>query len=231
MFSNCKLGIRALAVSLLSVACLTTASASPLSADNWRREVTQSAAILHTGDYASSLKIVEHVLSDMVEHLGAGGADDEMLATALTHKALANAGLGKVDEALWYWYIAQEISPTVAKSDLSAFGAPGEFLKRHPFSGVDTSVGGGVTPARVLKQVLPRFPPGASRFGIAGDLVVQIVIDRNGQPTLPRIVRALPAPTLSFVALEALRHWQFEPARRNGEAVPTVFDLTVHYKL
>jgi TonB family protein len=220
---------RTMMFALLVSGFLGTASAG--TSGNWQTEVNQSAAILRSGNYANSLKIADQILSAMVERLGAGGADDTMLATALTHKALANAGLGKINEALWYWYIAQEISPGVAKSDLSTFGAPGEFLKRHPFADSDLSPTGRVTPARVVKQVMPKFPPGASRFGIGGDLVVQIVIDTNGQPTLPRIVHALPAPTLSFVALEALKHWQFEPARQNGEPVPMVFDLTVHYKL
>ncbi|HEX3579282.1 MAG TPA: energy transducer TonB [Thermoanaerobaculia bacterium] len=213
---------------LLVFGFLGTASAGT---GNWQDEVSQSAATLRTGNYANSLKVADQVLTAMVERLGAGGADDTMLATALTHKALANAGLGKINEALWYWYIAQEISPAAARSDLSTFGAPGEFLKRHPLTDFDASPTGRVTPARIVKQVMPKFPPGASRFGIGGDLVVQIVIDANGQPTLPRIVHALPAPTLSFVALEALKRWQFEPARQNGEAVPIVFDLTVHYKL
>src|SRR4051794_16968371 len=223
MSNHIKYSVLALFLSAFAA----TASAAP---DSWRAEVNQSAATLRTGNYANSLKIADQVLSAMVEQLGAGGADDTMLATALTHKALANAGLGKINEALWYWYIAQGISPSAAKSDLSSFGAAGEFLKRHPFAEAD-SPSGRVTPARIVKQVLPKFPQGASRFGIAGDLVVQIVIDKNGQPTLPRIVHPLPAPTLSFVALEALRQWQFEPARQNGEPVSIVFDLTVHYKL
>ena len=197
-------------------------------AENWRTDINQSAIMLHKSDYDGSLKIADRVVSEMVQKLG---TQDELFATALTHKAIANAGLGNVNDALWYWYIAQEISPAGAKTDLSEFGAPGEFLKRHPFSNAEMPVRGGVTPARVVKQVLPKFPAGASRFGVAGDLVVQIIIDRNGQPTLPRIVRALPAPTLSFVALEALRHWQFEPGHSNGQPISMPFDLTVHYKL
>jgi TonB family protein len=226
MFNNAKLGMRALAALLLMVG-----TAGTLSAENWRSDVNDSAVALRAGSYANSLKIIDHALADMVDHLGAGGADDELLATALTHKALANAGLGKIDEALWYWNIAQEISPAAAKSDLSSFGAPGDFLKRHPVKDAEITAGGKVTPAKVLKQVLPKFPAGASRYGIAGDLVVQIVVDKTGQPTLPRIVRALPAPTLSFVALEALRHWQFEPATSNGQPISIAFALTVHYKL
>ncbi len=230
MANHLKLVIRVFAASLLFIGCISNASAA-LSADKWRGDVNQSAAALRAGNYANSLKITDHVLSDMVDQLSAGGADDEMLATALTHKALASAGLGKIDDALWYWYIAQEIYPAAAKSDLSSFGVAGEFLKRHPFSISEPATHGKVTPARVVKQVLPKFPAGASRFGIAGDLVVQIIIDKNGQPTLPHIVRPLPAPTLSFIALEALRHWQFAPAESNGAPVPMPFALTVHYKL
>ena len=213
---------RFLAFALLLLLFVGAVSASPLT------DLNESAVSLRSANYAGSLKIVDHLLFMMVQGVG---ADNDLLGTALTHKALASAGLGKTDDALWYWYIAQEISPAAGKTDLSSFGAAGEFLKRHPFSNADTTPGGKVTPARVVKQVLPKFPPGASRFGIGGDLVVQIIIDKNGQPTLPRIIRALPAPTLSFVALAALKHWQFEPARRNGEAVPMSFDLTVHYKL
>jgi TonB family protein len=212
-------------VALLSFLCL---AASAAASENWRGDINQSAALLHKSDYDGSLKIADKVVSEMVQKLG---AQDDLFAVALTHKALAHAGLGNINEALWYWYIAQEISPAGARTDLSEFGPAGEFLKRHPFSAAEMPVRGSVTPARVVKQVLPKFPPGASRFGIAGDLVVQIIIDRNGQPTLPRIVRALPAPTLSFVALEALRHWQFEPGRSNGQPISMPFDLTVHYKL
>ena len=75
---------------LLLSGFLGTASAGT---GNWQNDVSQSAATLRTGNYANSLKIADQVLSAMVERLGVGGADDATLATALTHKALANAGL------------------------------------------------------------------------------------------------------------------------------------------
>jgi TonB family protein len=230
MFSKYKNVTRALAVSLVSIACIASASAATLSPETWRKAVNENAANLKKGDYANSLTASDRVLAEMVKYLGAGTSEDEMLATVLTQKALAQAGLGNISEALWYWYIAQEISPAAAKSDLSGFGAPGEYLKRHPFTIADSNPGPKTTPAKVLKQVVPNFPSGASRFG-AGDLIVHIIIDKNGSPTLPHIVHPLPAPTLSFVALEALKHWQFAPARQNGESVSFPFNLTVHYKL
>jgi TonB family protein len=230
MSSQWKIGKLTLAIGLISIACLGTASAGTLPAETWRKAVNENAVNLKKGDYANSLAAADHALSEMVKFLGAGGAEDEMLATVLTQKALAQAGLGNISEALWYWYIAQEISPAAAKSDLSSFGAPGEYLKRHPFAIAESNPGPGTTPARVLKQVVPNFPSGASHFG-AGDLIVHIIIDRNGTATLPHIVHPLPAPTLSYVALEALKRWQFAPAKQKGEAVSFPFNLTVHYKL
>jgi TonB family protein len=230
MFSNWKFGKRALAIALTSIACITSASAATLSPETWRKAVTENAANLKKGDYSNSLIASDRVLAEMVKFLGAGASEDEMLATVLTQKALAQAGLGNINESLWYWYIAQEISPAAVRSDLSGFGAPGEFLKRHPFVIADANPGPGTTAAKVLKQVVPTFPAGASHFG-AGDLIVHIIIDRNGSPTLPHIVHPLPAPTLSFVALEALKRWQFAPAKQNGGPVSFPFNLTVHYKL
>ena len=232
MFSNWKTSSITIVSVIVALVCAGTASAGTLPASNWRKDLNQNVAALQKGDYPASLASADRMLTEMVRYLGIGAAEEETLATVLTHKALASAGLGNIDDALWYWYVAQGISPAATKSDLSPFGAAGEFLKRHPFSYAGIPPGSGVSPARILKKVSPAFPSGAStRFGIAGDLVVQIVIDKHGQATLPRIIRPLAAPTLSFAALEALKQWQFEPAKRGGEPVPTVFDLTVHYKL
>jgi TonB family protein len=218
MFRNLTYGI---AVLLLASSAVTAPNA-------WQKEIDQSASNLQAGHYAASSQIIDRTIAEMVEKLGGGQSENQLFATALVHKALASAGRGEVDDALWYWYVAQEISPSVAKTDLLPFGAAGDYLSRHPLAEAEAASG---SSARAVKQVVPKFPAGASRFGIAGDLVVQIVIDKNGQPTRPRIVHPLPAPTLSYVALEALRRWRFEPATRNGERVPAVFNLTVHYKL
>ena len=214
-------------VLVLAAALLTLGVASAAS-NPWEKEFDESTADLQAGRYAASQKIIDRTIGDMVQRLGAGQNESQLLATALTHKALATAGQGEVDDALWYWYVAQQISPAAAAIDLSSFGAPGEYLSRHPMTQTD---GDAASSVKVVKQVMPKFPAGASRFGIEGNLIVQVVVVPTGQPTLPKIIHPLPAPTLSFVALEALHHWRFEPATKNGAAVAGVFNLTVHYKL
>ena len=105
MSNHIKVGLIALLLSIF----LGTASAG---AGNWRNEISQSAATLRTGNYANALKIADQVLSAMVERLGAGGADDATLATALTHKALANAGLGNAAAAVSEGQKGMELQPS-----------------------------------------------------------------------------------------------------------------------
>lgn len=169
----------------------------------------------------------------MVDRLGPGEASTRLLSTVLAYKALAHAGLGEKDEALWYWQSAQCLDPKIAEDDLSRFGAPAEVLRETtaddsalaPPSSQDEVV----TPV-LRKRVKPKFPHGAHYYGVNGELVVQVVITPDGRVSSPAIVQPLPAPTLSYVALEALRRWQFEPARASGNPVPYPFMLTVQYK-
>jgi len=213
---------------LVVAAALVVIGVASAASNPWEQQFDESMANLQAGRYAASSQIIDRAISEMVERLGTGQSESQLLATALTHKALASAGQGNVDDALWYWAVAQQISPAVLKTDLSPFGAAGEYLSRHPVTDIDTD---GSSSVKVVKQVMPKFPAGASRFGIEGNLIVQVTVDPNGQPKFPKIVHPLPAPTLSFVALEALHHWRFEPAKKNGEPVPGVFNLTVRYKL
>lgn len=214
---------------VISTILLACALAVPVHAATWQGKIDESGARIRSGDYDGASKELDRIISEMVEQLGGGEADNQLFATALTYKAMAAGGQGSVDEALWDWYVAQDISPAVAKFDFTGFGTAGDLLKYHPMAAADAVTGG--APSQVLQRVVPKFPTGASRFGIFGDLIVQVVVDPSGAPTLPRIIHPLPAATLSFVALDALRQWRFQPATHNGQPVASVFNLTVHYKL
>jgi TonB family protein len=200
----------------------------------WQDLLADSSTALKSGDYRRALRISNRVVDEMVEMLGPGDAATQVFGIALTHKALANAGTGNADDALWYWYTAISLYPDMAQTDLSVFGSAGQFLKDHPLPPVESGRRLGdsqVTPPKLLKRVAPEFPAGARAFGISGVLVVEVVIDKSGHTTSPRVRRPLPAPTLSYTALEAVKRWRFEPGTVNGEAVPVLFNLTVNYKL
>lgn len=200
--------------------------------NRWNGWMAESAAHLQSGDYRHALKLTNRTIEEMVDQLGPGDASTELFGTVLTYKALAHAGLGQQQEALWYWQTVMSLYPKVADNDLSAFGEPAVFLKENltpeppPAPPSDSEV---ATP-ELRKQIKPKFPHGAHYFGVAGELVVQVVVTPDGRVRSPAIVQALPAPTLSYVALEALRRWRFEPARTGGAPIPYLFTLKIEYK-
>lgn len=68
-------------------------------------------------------------------------------------------------------------------------------------------------------------------FRITGALVVEVMITENGTVSSSRVVTALPAPTLSDAALEAIRKWRYEPGTRDGKPVPVPLIVKVTFKL
>lgn len=217
-------------------------AAAPLDpGERWRQQLADSATHLKAGEFDQALKVAERVIRDMRERLGPGQGATEILGIAITHKALALAGKGDREQALWWWHAVLSMYPPFAKSDLSAFGEPGAFLTANrelrPAPEVSSEAKASesgkerITPPRVLKKVTPDFPYGALWFGVEGKLIVEIVIGTDGKLTAPRIVQPLPAPTLTYAALDAVRRWRFEPGKLDGQVVPVIFELTINYKV
>jgi protein TonB len=81
-------------------------------------------------------------------------------------------------------------------------------------------------------QVKPRYPESARRRGIEGTVLLKMRITAQGRVENVQVVRSAGYPDLDESAMEAVRRWRFEPARRNGAAVaedavllPVVFQL------
>lgn len=64
------------------------------------------------------------------------------------------------------------------------------------------------------------------------NVVVKVDVDARGKPSNPEVVQSKLGKPYQFKALQAVKRWKFEPARRNGIAVastvlvPVAFDLT-----
>jgi TonB family protein len=205
---------------------------SAYAADPFIARIGDSATALKAGDYAKALKIEQRLIDEMVEGLGPGDAESRWFAVAVAHKALALAGLGRNDDAIWYWHVALNIYPDVEQADMSMFGAPAEFLKQHPFAPTAASpVGGTIRPPKIVKRVEPRYPMGARAFRVSGIAIFTCVIDKDGSIHDIAMKKGLPAPTLSYTAMEALRQWKFEPGTIDGKPVEVLFNLTISYTL
>lgn len=94
------------------------------------------------------------------------------------------------------------------------------------FGGV---VSHGAVPATPVQRVRPIYPLQARSDGIAGDVVVDATIARNG---FVRKVTVISGPrSLTDAAVTAVRQWRFSPALLNGTPVEAQQRITVAFKL
>ena len=91
-------------------------------------------------------------------------------------------------------------------------------------------VGGDVKAPTVLKRVEPKYSDLARHAKTTGIVIVEAVIDKNGNVDQVRIIKGLPLG-LSEAAEEAVKAWKFKPGTLNGEPVDVIFNLTVNFTL
>jgi TonB family protein len=94
---------------------------------------------------------------------------------------------------------------------------------------VPLPVGGDVKPATLLSSVAPIYPATAKAQRVAGNVKVDALVDATGHVTSMTVVSG-PA-LLQQAAMDALRHWKYEPAQLNGKAVAMHLTVSVQFKL
>ena len=90
--------------------------------------------------------------------------------------------------------------------------------------------GSGVTPPRLLREVKATYTDDARRRGTVGNVILEIVINRDGTVSDVSVRRGLGAG-LDERAIDAVRQWKFSPARRLGEPVDVIVEVAVEFML
>ncbi|MCR4376288.1 MAG: TonB family protein [Acidobacteria bacterium] len=90
--------------------------------------------------------------------------------------------------------------------------------------------GSGIEPPSVQREVKPAYTDEGRRRAIEGDVVMEIVVRRDGSVGDVRVVRALGAG-LDQRAVAAVKQWRFAPARRMGAAVDVLVEVAVEFTL
>lgn len=228
------------AVLILSLLWTSLPVHAAVPSTEWDRELTEIERNLLSGDYAKARKKSIRIAEKMTRMLGPGEGSDVLFGLATLYRALSEAGLGEERDACWYWHLALAFNPLLVDFGLDRFGEPGRLLLDHEEPDEDSSRTGdspkavnspGVTGPQKRHAPKPDFPRGARYFGVTGVLVVLVVIDREGVPVKPVVLSALPAPSLTWAGLEALKQWRFEPARLDGKPIPVFYSLSVNYRL
>ncbi len=88
-------------------------------------------------------------------------------------------------------------------------------------------VGQGVKAPRLILGPQPVYPVLARQARVGGAVVIDAVIDTQGNIVEMRTVSG--HPILALAAMEALRHWKYEPTILGGEAIPVELLVTLTF--
>lgn len=92
-------------------------------------------------------------------------------------------------------------------------------------------VGGAVSAPVPLNSVEAEFSDEARRAKYQGVCLISLIVDAQGNPVNPKVVRAL-GMGLDEKALEAVRKYKFKPAMKDGKTpVPVMITVEVNFRL
>ena len=90
-------------------------------------------------------------------------------------------------------------------------------------------VGGNIRTPTKIKDVRPAYPPEALAARIQGVVILEAIIDDQGNIANAKVLRSI--PLLDSAALTALSQWQFTPTLLNGTPVGVIMTVTVNFTL
>jgi protein TonB len=92
--------------------------------------------------------------------------------------------------------------------------------------------GNGVTSPIELRHGVPRYTADAMRARVQGAVLVECIVETNGQCRGVRVVRGFnPSFGLNEEAVKAAQEWRFRPGTRLGQAVPVVVRMEITFSL
>jgi len=89
----------------------------------------------------------------------------------------------------------------------------------------------GIARPRGSYQIKPRYPESARRQGIEGTALLRFQVLTDGRVGEVMVERSAGHPDLDLAAVEAIKRWRFEPARRDHRAVAAWAVLPVEFRL
>jgi TonB family protein len=90
--------------------------------------------------------------------------------------------------------------------------------------------GSGISPPSLLHEVKPDYTEEARSRGIEGDVVMEIVVRRDGSVGDVRLLQGL-GHGLDARAVQAVREWRFSPGKRRGVPVDVLVEVAMEFKI
>ncbi|HEY4640579.1 MAG TPA: energy transducer TonB [Thermoanaerobaculia bacterium] len=194
--------------------------------DDWHRDQAAIETMLQQKRYADARKASIKLTNRMFDRLGTNAEASILLAQTVALRAAAEDGLGNVDDTNWYRDVALALDAKVVLPPMTTPVPEPINIHRLGMPQLDPSLPKVEAPQPTRKRD-PERPAVVNELG--GALaVLELVIDVDGMVRQPRIIRS-PAPTVSYSALEAIKHWRFRPGTMQGKPVPVIFRITFNF--
>jgi len=244
---------------LLTVAALAPASAAPPAASAPAAATSPApsagsdprAAIegqLQRGEWSAALAAAEGEIHRLLETAAPNAASrmtaERSLPRLVAWQAVAEAGLGRTDDAVWDWQVAQNLVGgwPISWDELSSFGPPAKLLAEHPLrkpgeapAGLEVrksgaspgGAAGDFKPTRPTSAPPPALPAALRGRSVPKWLTAELVVDAQGRPRDPLVV-ASRLPEMTYAVLAAVRGWRFAPATAGGAPVASFYSLSAN---
>ncbi len=131
--------------------------------------------------------------------------------------AAAEAEIGAAQKPAAAAAPAATLAPAEAPAAASPAAAPAVSASAAP-PATDTSYVNASSLTRT-RYVPPEYPPGAREHGISGWVDVQFTVQADGALNEVTVTAAQPAGVFEQSALEAVRHWRYQPLVKDGVPV------------
>ncbi len=233
-----------LALLLLAAGPEPVAARDGAGASPWWANVEKVEESLRKGDWKRSRKRAEAEAREIARTSWTDPELKKVLAALSACRAIAAANLGQRDEALWYWFLAQNIDFRIWSKDLAPYGDAEKLLREFRLRARGEVPAGFVVPAS--SPYMSVEPPnndgwpdlthientGAVHERRVSDLLIELVIDEAGRIHHPVVLTPDTHPVTVYAVLDQLRGYPpIRPAVYDGEPGDSVYTLTVWFKI
>lgn len=217
--------------------CVTLAPLNSIEAADWDRPLQRLEALLEAGEYRRVVKRAPKVRSRIVADISEAAESTRPAAETLVIQAVAEANLGRDDDALWHWYLAQSYLPGLPDLDLGSMGRAAELLEGRGVEDLPPEMalapaaeGSRYREVKIRATHAPTFPKSLAKSGREGVARIRFLIDDQGRQSRPMVVDGGFVPTMAFPVAESLRRWRFAPAEEDGKPLHVWYELEIHYR-
>lgn len=165
-----------------------------------------------------------------------------VLATLSVQRAVAEAALGRKDAALWHWYAALNLDPSV-EAKLDDYGEAADLLRGVPLRLRGRLPDGTVPPTRFTtpgyEPVTVVRPPSIGLFENASvrgrqlrPVSLEVVVGENGRLHQPLVTSPWVHPVVVYWTLERCFSADYEvrPARIDGRPIVDLADIEMEFE-